>query len=413
MAAAQGGDAGGDGLEDLQAIDLGAEADRVEEGAAAGVALGDDDGAVEAEEGGAAVVLPVGELADGGEAGLQHLDADAPLDALGGPLDQDLAGGGDALEGAQDDVAGEAVGDDDVGVAGGDVVGAQAADVLEVGAGLLEAAVGVADPRGGAAGGGAVGEQGDARAIDARDLGGVGGAHGREGDEVVAGALDGGADVEQEAEGVGGGAVRAQGRVDGRERGAADGGDPLQGLQGGGDDGTGAAGGDEDRGGVAGEQFHADGDARARGFQEGGAELELGVDAVAGVDDPQVLGVVGDLLQGEGDLGLVADDGDLVDPLEAGDRRGLEGLTAALASGTAVDDDVRHGPGVLPNPGARGQALGQAVGVTGGRSGARPARTRRRPRSRPPRARGWWRGRPRGRPRARARRRGAGRRPRG
>jgi hypothetical protein len=64
MAAAQGGDAGGDGLEDLQAIDLGAEADGVEEGAAAGVALGDDDGAVEAEEGGAAVVLPVGELAD-------------------------------------------------------------------------------------------------------------------------------------------------------------------------------------------------------------------------------------------------------------------------------------------------------------------------------------------------------------
>jgi hypothetical protein len=102
---------------------------------------------------------------------------------------KDLAGGGDALEGAQHDVAGEAVGDDDVGVAGGDVVGAQAADVLEAGGGLLEAAVGVADALRGAGHGCPIGQEGDARAIDARDLGGVGGAHGGEADEVVGGAL--------------------------------------------------------------------------------------------------------------------------------------------------------------------------------------------------------------------------------
>jgi hypothetical protein len=59
----------------------------------------------------------------------------------------------------------------------------------------------------------------------------------------------------------------------------------------------GRAGGDEDRLRVAGEQLEADGDARARG--EGGAQrLELGVDRIAGVGDPQVLGVVGDPLRG-------------------------------------------------------------------------------------------------------------------
>jgi hypothetical protein len=87
-ATAQLGDAGGDGLQDLQAVDLGAEADRVDEGAAARVGLGDDDGAVEAEEGGAAVVLPVGELADRGDAVAEHLHAEAPLEPLRGPFNQ-------------------------------------------------------------------------------------------------------------------------------------------------------------------------------------------------------------------------------------------------------------------------------------------------------------------------------------
>jgi hypothetical protein len=63
------------------------------------------------------------------------------------------------------------------------------------------------------------------------------------------------------------------------------------------------------------------------------------------VGDAQVLGVVGDAPEGGGDLGLVADGGDLVGALEADDRGGLEGLAPRLASCAGVDDDVGHGPG--------------------------------------------------------------------
>lgn len=277
-----GGGVFGDGSFDVRGDAVGngfaGHADSVFHGVGGGAAVGDDGDAVEAEEGHAAGFVGIGLFVDGFEGGFGE---DATDFGTGGAhdfaFDHLEDGVGEGFGGFEEDIAGEAVGDDDVGGFVPEVMAFDIADEVEAG-GFAQEFAGFLDEGVAFVLFGAVGHEANGGVGAAEDVAGVGGAHDGVLEEVEGLAIGIGAGVDEDP-------VAGERGHHGGDGGALDVGEGAEFDEGGGDGGAGVAGADDGVGSVFFDEVDGAGDG-AVFFAADGVEAGVGhVDDLAGVDD--------------------------------------------------------------------------------------------------------------------------------
>jgi hypothetical protein len=333
-----GGEAGFDLGVEVEFAGVFGGGDGVFDGAGAGGAVDFEEEALDADEECAAVFFVVVAFHDAAEEGLELGDE---FGRFGGDffLEGVEEGFGPAFDDFEGDVAGEAVGDEDVAGVLGDVAAFDVADEVDEGVGFDEFA-GFFDEGGAFFFFGADVEDGDARVLDAFDGLEVKGGHDGVLVEVGGFGLGVGAGIaEHDGAGLGG-------EEDG-DAGAIGAGEGFEHEDAGGDEGAGVAGGD-DRFGLAflGELDHADdgGVAFAADGIDGGV---VHGDDLGGVFDAEfVAGACKGIAEVLADDVLIADEDELIAILE--EREGVEGTLQDLCGGLiathGINGDAHYEP---------------------------------------------------------------------